>query len=263
MGIVIGNGLTLSQAALLNPNQARLCWQSSVTAVTATSETDDNPATNILNPATAFSWEATSTADQDIDLATTGPLDYIGIARHNLGGAAEIRIRFLVGAVYTTIFDWAPVPGRQVLLYFINEAEPDGIQISIRNNATAPKVAVVYAGLSTELQRRIYVGHTPITLGRTLTTIGGYSESGQYLGELVRREGRTTSVSLSNLTPAWYRATLDPFFAQRPRRPAFWAWRPGDYPAEVGYVWVVGEPRPSNQRSNGMMSIGWDFEGIA
>jgi len=65
------------------------------------------------------------------------------------------------------------------------------------------------------------------------------------------------------LTPQWYRDELDPFFAQRPRRPAFWAWRPSSYPAEVGYVWLSGSPQPSNQRSNGMMSVDFTFEGIA
>lgn len=258
--------LVLSQqTTTLRPNAGRLCWRNIVSEsiVSATSEEDENPVTNLANPSTAFVWQATSTAQQDIDIEIGTVIDYIGIARHNLEQVAEIRIQVLSETSYITVFDWDNVPDRQVLLYFLNEAEPDGIRISIRNNPDPPTIAVVYAGVSTELERNIYVGHTPVTLGRDVVTVGGYSENGQYLGEVVRREGRSTSVSLSNLTPGWYRDSLDPFIRQRPRKPAFFAWRPGDYPNEVGYVWLTGSPRPNNQRANGMMEISMDFEALA
>lgn len=263
--IIIGDSIVLTQQDLLNPNQARLCWRTVVGAgdVSATSQTSTSPVTNLANPSTAFAWQATSTAQQDIDVVVDTAIDYIGIARHNLDGGAEIRIRFLVGAEYSTVFDWATPPDNQVILYFINEAEPDEIQINIRNNSEPPIIGVLYAGVSTMLERRIYVGHTPINLARDVTTVGSYSENGQYLGELIRREARSTQVALQNLTPEWYREELDPFIAQRPRRPAFFAWRPGDYAGEVGYVWLSGSPRMSNQRSNGMVQITMDFEGIA
>ena len=112
------------------------------------------------------------------------------------------------------------------------------------------------------LERKIYVGHTPITYGRDRTSINGVSENGQYLGEIVVRETNSTSVNLKNLTPLWYRQSLDPFFAAKPRAPAFWAWRQTTYPDEVGYAWIEGNPRPVNQRSNGMMEINWNFRGI-
>lgn len=265
MSVVISDSLVLSQAALLNPNAARLCWRTFVGSgdISTTSEEEENPATNMANPSTAFVWRATSNAQQDIDIDISAQIDYIGIARHNLQAVAEIRIQFLVGGTYFTAFDWEEVPQRQVLLYLINEATPDGVRVSIRNNPTPPSIGVIYAGVSTRLQRNIYVGHTPITLGRDVSTVGSYSENGQYLGELIRRESRSTQVQLQNLTPEWYRDELDPFIAQRPRRPAFFAWRPGKYSAEVGYVWLSGSPRPSNQRPNGMMQITMDLDGIA
>ena len=133
----------------------------------------------------------------------------------------------------------------------------------ISGATTAPTIAVLYAGLSTTLERGIYVGHTPISYGRDRSTINGVSENGQYLGEVVIRENFSTSVSLNNLTASWYRNTLDPYFALKPRRPCFWVWYPDSYPSEVGYCWVEGNPRPVNQRNNGMMQISWNFRGIA
>ena len=265
MSVVIGDSLVLSQAAIMSPNQARLCWRTFVDAgsVSVTSQSADNPITNVANPSTSFVWQAADTAQQDIDIIADTQVDYIGIARHNLDQGSEIRVQFLIGVSYVTIFDWQTPPNSQVILYFINNAEPDEIRISIRNNSAPPIIGVIYAGVSTMLQRRIYVGHTPIVYGRDVQTVGAYSENGQYLGELIRKEGRSTQVALQNLTPDWYREELDPFIAQRPRRPAFWAWRPGKYSAEVGYVWLTGSPRMRNQRPNGMVEITMDFEGIA
>jgi len=256
--------MVLGTPEQIEANQPRLGWRNfaDATDFSATSETEFSPASNLGNPSTAFGWEATSTDEQHIDINTDRPVDYIGLARHNLRGAAEMRIEFSVGSGFSVVFDWFTVPSRQVLMFLFAEAEPDTIRIRIRNNSEAPRIAVIYVGRVTLLQRRIYVGHTPVTMGRTVETVGGYSESGQYLGEVQRREGRQTSVSLQNLTPSWYRKTLDPFIAQRPRRPAFFAWRPESYGTEVGYVWLTGNPQPSNQRANGMMQIDMDFEAI-
>lgn len=265
MSIVISDSLVLSQQAQLNPNNGRLCWRNIITPgnLSATSEQALQPASNMTNPSTSFAWQAEDTDQQDIDIVITSQIDYIGIARHNLRTVAEIRIQFLVGANYVTIFDWAQVPDRQAILYLINEASPEEVRISIRNNPEPPRIAVLYAGLSTLMQRRIYVGHTPVTYGRRLTVVGGMSESGQYLGEVTRRESRFTNVNLQNLTPDWYREELDPFFAQRPRRPAFWAWRPDRYSAEVGYCWLAGDPTMSNQLANGFVQASFDLEAIA
>ena len=266
MATVISDALVLGQIDLVDAAAPRLCWRNIVTEqnVSATSSVDEEPVTNIANPSTAFGWQAASTDMQEIDITVNESVDYIGIARHNLRGNGEIRIRVLGNGVYTTVVDWTRLSRkRQTVLFLINDAAPQEVQIQIRNNSEAPRLGVVYIGRSTRLQRNIYVGHTPVTLGRDVQTVGGFSENGQYLGELVRREGRSTSVELENLTPDWYRRELDPFIAQRPRAPAFFAWRPDKYSAEVGYVWLTGSPRPSNQRPNGMMQISMDFEAIA
>ena len=265
MAIVISDALVLSQQTVeQDANKGLLCWRNIVTAgdISATSETAQGPASNMANPSTSFGWEAENTDQQDIDIESGETLDYIAIARHNLRSPAEYRIQYIVGGSTVTIIDWRAVPRRQALLFFLNEATPDTIRLSIRNNSQAPKIAVIYAGLATRMERGIYVGHTPITMGNQLTTVGSISESGQYLGEIIRREKYTTSVDLQNLTPQWLRDELLPFFQQRPRAPAFWAWRPDKYSAEVGYSWLVGDPRPSNQRPNGMMQVSFNLDAI-
>lgn len=187
------------------------------------------------------------------------PIDYIGLARHNLNQAGLTLAIKYNGA---TVVPASPVSEKQALLFLNNLASPTTVELIIEGATIPPKIAVLYAGKYLKLERSIYVGHTPITMGRDRTSINGVSENGQYLGPIDVRQTNTTSVDLQNLTPAWYRANLDPFFALSPRVPCFWAWRPTKYEAEVGYAWIEGNPRPTNQRPNGMMQVSWNFKGI-
>jgi Concanavalin A-like lectin/glucanases superfamily len=120
-----------------------------------------------------------------------------------------------------------------------------------------PELGVIYVGRVLQLQRRIYVGHTPITYGRDDRVVTGVSQGGNYLGRIIQEQSKMSAVTLSNMTPSWYRTYLDPFIKISKDTPFFWAWRPGTYPLEVGYSWITSSPRPSNQRSNGMMQIDW------
>jgi hypothetical protein len=253
--------LTLNE---INDNAGRICFDNVVTSgsISATSAAAGSPITNATNPATAFVWAATSTATQTITITNGSrrPIDYIGIARHNLN---QVGLNVDVSFDGTLVYRSGAIGQEQALLFLFSQATPATITLSITGATTAPTIAVIYAGLSLRLERNIYVGHTPITMGRERTAINGISQSGEYLGEVILNKSLTTGVSLQNLTPFWYRQNLDPFFAQSPRPPCFWAWRPKGYPAEVGYCWVEGNPRPTNQRSNGMMQVDWNFRGIA
>lgn len=260
---ILTNNLVLTLQAITG-NSPLLCYKNIVnyTNIVATSAASGFPATNMSNPATSFYWLASSTADQTITITNTNrvEIDYIGIARHNLSQAGlDVRVRF----DGTTVFDYAPISDEQALLFLFEVASPLTIEIDIRGATSPVRMSVVYVGQSTLLQRSIYVGHTPINYGRDRTYISGVSQSGEFLGEIVTNETLSTSVSLQNLTPDWYRSTLDPFISRKPRAPCFFAWRPTTYSDEVSYCWVEGNPRPVNQRANGMMSIDFNLRGIA
>lgn len=261
MSTVISGNLVLT-GVQDNGNAGALCYQSiiNVNNVTATSSLSTNPVTNVSNPATAYTWEATSAATQTITIQSGGQtVDYIGIARHNLN---QIGLTVAIKYNGLTIVSGVTIGQAQAILFLQNEATPTTIEIIISGATTAPQIGVIYAGKSLRLQRNIYVGHTPITYSRDRATVNGVSENGQYLGEIVKRQTNSTSVKLSNLTATWYRSELDPFFALSPRVPCFWSWRPESYASEVAYAWVEGKPNASNQLSNGMMECSFNLKGI-
>jgi hypothetical protein len=55
---------------------------------------------------------------------------------------------------------------------------------------------------------------------------------------------------------------MDPFIIAAKEIPFFFAWRPGSYPTEAGYVWLTDDPEPANQLANGMMQISLNVEGV-
>ena len=265
MAVVISSSLVIFRRPLPNPNLPRLCWQSYVNALN-TSIQSGVPAhffENLANPATTLYAQIDTTNEFYIDVqANKLETDFVGVARHNLNPGAEIRVQIEVDGQWFNLTDWEPVGSRQAIVKLFNPAFPDKLRVRFRGQSQFVRLGVLYAGRSITLQRSIYVGHTPVTMGRQATRIGGLTEGGQYAGEIVRRRSLRTSVQLQNLTPTWYRDILDPFIGQADRNPAFWIWRPETYPNEVAYAWLTGDPQPSNQRSNGMMQISFDLEAI-
>jgi hypothetical protein len=89
------------------------------------------------------------------------------------------------------------------------------------------------------------------------------SEAGNFLGRILVGESRKTSVTLSNLSPVWYRNNMDPFISAAKTTPFFYAWRPASYPAETGYAWLTADAAPANQSPNGFMSVTLPIGGVA
>jgi hypothetical protein len=267
--IYIAPALVLAPYSI-NANSPRVGYHSIVTAanVAADEEADGYPVANLANPATypRAAWRGTTTDLQYVTVvqAATG-VDYVGIARHNLGSTgASVQLEGSDDGM-----SWDPVsievsPGRDdVLMLVFEPAAYAQWRLAIQPGSAAPEIAVLYLGTLLTLQRNIYVGHTPLVYGRNKSVVTGKSESGQFMGRTTRREFLTSDVSLKNLTPSWFRTYLDPFLDEcQAGKPYFWAWRPGTYPLECGYAWIEGRPDISNQLPNGMMQAGWQMQGI-
>ncbi|HEY0220024.1 MAG TPA: hypothetical protein VGC26_09720, partial [Afipia sp.] len=72
-----------------------------------------------------------------------------------------------------------------------------------------------------------------------------------------------TSVPLSLITPAWYRANMDPFLAAAKETPFFFAWRPNTYPREVGFCWLTDDPMPVPVDTGNLIGFSLNLSGVA
>jgi hypothetical protein len=258
---------SLSGGGVINANNPVIGWENLVLVgnISSDTEADGFPASNLANNSTNLRWQGTSTvADEHVTVNANAsePMDYIAIARHNLGSAQiPVSVEYFDGSWHELI---APVllPNDGPALFRFPPQALTAIRLRLQPGSEAPTIAVVYTGALLVLQRRIYVGHIPMPFGRTAKITSARSESGNFLGRIVLNETTGTKFELQNLTPDWYRTYLDPFVRASKETPFFFAWRPGSYPREVGYGWMTNDPQPSNQSANGMMGISFEMGGI-
>lgn len=283
-GVVIASGLVLGGGGDFNADSPIIGYENLVTAanITATTENADYPVTNLANPATHLMWVSgagSPTSDEYITVNLTNAentaedVDYLAIARHNFGSNfTPVSVEGLLeegGSPndYVELVSAQLLPNDGPVIFRFTKQALFGIRLRIHETVSdlflAPQLAVMYVGELLQLQRRIYVGHTPINLGREIQVVNHRSISSAFLGRIVVGEKRKSSVNMMNLTPDWYREYFDPFVIAAQEIPFFFAWRPGDYPLEVGYCWLTSDPMPSNQRSNGMMQVSLELEGVA
>jgi len=252
----------------VDPNNPRIGYHNVVESASAaaSSAATGFPVTNLQNDLTFLYWVAADTSAQTLTftLSAAAELSYVGIARHNLG---------TVGATYelegsANGVDWTSVAGPQAPTddgIIVHEFDPVSYQywrLSLGAASEAIEIAVVYLGQILTLERRIYVGHTPLPFGLKSVVSTNRSESGQYLGRVIRRQFYETSIDLENMEPDTMRTEIQPFIDSIADRAFFWAWRPAAYPAEVGFVWAMGDVNPANQRANGMMQWNAAIQGI-
>ncbi|MEE4384158.1 MAG: hypothetical protein V2J02_19335 [Pseudomonadales bacterium] len=232
-------------------------------AFSATNAATGFPAQAARSYATYEGWRPTG-ADSNLTVAFAAPQTVDYMAAVCIGGAPDTTIRpFLStdGSTYTPQSAPQDADEGAILWLLDSVASVDAVRFQVVNgNVAGFRLAVVMAGQRTELERRIYVGHSPITRSRQVETTSNRSESGQFLGRIVRRTSLATSVSMGNLTPSFVRNTLDPAFVAMQQQPAFWAWRPeAAFATEVAYAWMQGDPQVVNQRPNGMMQISFEL----
>lgn len=218
---------------------------------------------NLGNGEYLISITATSTVNDTLEIHcmnASGDVSYTGT------GTDYFYIADLQVDIGNAVKGYAPVTSddKPILKTFAND-DYYGIRMKITSGgSTKPQVAVVYAGEIMQMQRNIYVGHTPIPYARTVNAVSRLSESGQFLGRVIKATTYKSRVKIDHMTKDWYRSTFDSFVQASKTKPFFYAWRLTDYATEVGYCWVTGNvPVPDNTGPSGMMGVSFDISGLA
>lgn len=235
--------------------------------ITATSETTTEPASNLRNGSTYLAWQATAPGAQSItiDLGVQKACDYFGLAVHNLataGGTVSLEYN-ITGSEWVQIVAPIAPENNGVLFVRFTQATARYWRLNISGLVAAPaRIAVFYLGPLLVLQRRIYSGISPHTFGRKTTLAQGRSETGHFLGRVLKYEFLEHSIDQKNLTPEWVRAKLLPFFDSARLSPFFWAWRPTSYANECGFGWFMDDPTTTNQGAGRLMQASMKVQSI-
>jgi hypothetical protein len=258
-----GIGFTQNHPIVLHDNVVTTSNVASTTAETG------NPVTNLGNSSTSLKWRGTSVvADEYMTVTTTAAIDCIAVARHNFatgGILVSVEARTVSDHQYIVLIaPFSPANDGPLIMRFEARSDVTSIRIRLQPGTQVPEAAVLYLGTAVTLQRKLYVGHQPITMGRETNAVAALSESGEFLGRIILGQHSQADIALQNLTADWVRTYLDPFLQDALEAPFFFAWRPGDYPNETALAWCPPgtHPKPQNQRANGMLSISIPIMGI-
>lgn len=251
MSIVISQNFVLADSTPDFPVTADhpvIGWHNIVTTtnIVADEEDPNYPASNLANPATHEEWRSDTTGEQYLTVTTdyVDDIDYVGIARHNFGSEA-IPVTIL-DAADNVLVEETVLPDDSPALFRFTAASQSIVKIKLgATDGQLPRAAVVYVGKLLVLERKIYVGHTPMTQARKRQIQNGRSETGNFLGRIELGAWRESVIPLSLLSPEWYRDYGgDEFLADGVDAPFFFGWRPESYPYEVGYCWLTDDPMP-------------------
>ena len=257
MAVVLSRALVLSDpVGGESPNAPIIGWRNLVTlgGITADHVDTDFPASNLANPSTASRWESGSTATQYVTfvVAGTDEIDYVGIARHNLGSAGvnvSVETYDAIGDTWDEAFAAVVLAGDGPAILRFEPVNTTQVRIKLQPAGTAPRIAVVYIGKLLVLERGLQSGLVPLAFGASDEVVSGQAESGDFLGRVVTSQSIKTSVSIRYLRYDWFRENMGPFARAARTIPFFFSWAPEDYPDDAGYAWLDGDVRPTVERT--------------
>ena len=230
----------------------------------ASSEQVDFPADAPLNELTYEFWRPTALpATWTLDAGSSVAGNFIGIAAHTLGTSGNtVTIQGSNdNTTYTNIDSYSATDNSPIMFLFADVSYRYW-RLTISDGAI-PSIGVVFVGTVLEMLRPCYGGLTPISLSRDSVIRPNRSEGGQWLGRSVIRSGSSMRVGYANLDNSWVRTTFKEFIEDAVIYPFFFAWRPDNYPEDVGYVWVADDIKPSNMGRNSLMQVGFDMTGLS
>ena len=197
-------------------------------------------------------------------LAEASLIDFVAIGAHNAAthqGGITIAVKYAttIGGALTTIqdMDFADNSAKMILFDEITAAE-----IALVFSTTSGlELGVLYAGKSLEMERPIYGGHSPIDLAAKTQYESVMSESGNFLGRTIKRQGVESTFAWQHLSPTWYRETFQPFVLLAKTTPFFIMWRPELYDATV-FGFTTKDIKPMNMGGgSGLMNVSINIMG--
>jgi hypothetical protein len=252
-GYVVGSNQPL--------NHARILWQPLTGTV---SGSGTNPA-YAANDYTSQRWQLVPGSNTwTLVTGADAAIDCVFIAAHNLSGkTVTISTSDTVSGSHTTRATITPTDNSTIAAFFNNA----GAAYTIRevrvtvSGGTDVAVGIIRAGVALQLPIPIYGGHRPLNLNRITEGQQQFSETGQWLGRIIKRRAVTTTYQWDYLTATWYDTNFEPFAKTLPLQPFCIAGNPSKIASDVGFVFTDRDVEPSNMGINAYRSVSLSVTG--
>jgi hypothetical protein len=269
LSVVITTNISLSGLDLSCPY---ILWHSLVTDSNLASNVAASaayPLSNLGNPMTHQLWEGNATSTTvyvTLTTSYTDLIDGVGVAAHNFGSAG-IQVGVETSPDLSTWTSQASaIPTTDdPLLFRIPANVYAGVRLALTVGAVKPRAAVLFVHKMLIMERSlsIDVDHPPVNLNRLTKVAVGRSTGGSFLGQVVISESRKTKADFKWITPGFYRGSVDPFIKSSQSTPFFFAWSPAEYPADVGYCWMLDDPVSMQDTITRRFALTMSMQGIA
>lgn len=155
MTIIISQNMVVTTAQSGTRGKPWFAWRNYVNRgnVVAVFEDVLHPASNLGNTNTALFWRSTSLDEQTVDVELGGsvPIDYIALARHNLGSSFwEISVEALISGEeaggYIELINGQFLGSDEPVIIRFGGIYPTRIRVKFKPQEAQPQVSILYVG---------------------------------------------------------------------------------------------------------------------
>ena len=223
---------------------ARIGYKNLLTATTT------SDAAKMLIPNTWERYRPTAGSKTVKFQMLSASIDFIGIAAHNAGthdGGVNISVGYAstVGGSVISLDTMQFSDNNGALMILFSAVTAQEIIITFNAPTAGLELGVIYAGKALEMPHGIYGGHAPISLNGKTKYQSTMSDSGNFLGRSITRQGIEAGYSWRHLDADWYRDYFQPFALSARSLPFFLKWRPDSY-EETAFGYTTNDISPTN-----------------
>ena len=235
-------------------NHARILYKNKLVETLLVTPSVGSGGLNTIKPNTFERWTFISPGSALIkyELSSNQLMDSFCIGGHNLDGAV-ITISYSATSGGSMVSFASPITAKNGSALFFHTASlvsARDIQININNFTGNGFISYASAGDALQMQRPFFNGHTPITDSDVTEYYSNRSESGEIIGQQIRRKGYETQAQWNNIDDGWYRAYFAQFKQYVKTRPFFFAWNLLEYPDDVGFCRINQDIRSPIQNGS-------------
>jgi|14BtaG_2_1085337.scaffolds.fasta_scaffold04921_4 hypothetical protein len=262
--VAIPSTITPESIPTTNPSGAIIGYNNVLLSATITGDT-----TTPESALTKNTWErwrptaTTVTARFRVGNVDTD-INYIAIAAHNLiGETITVKTDTVEGTAIGSmdlVETITPTSNQPIFLTFSTRTIREVAITATFSSQT--EIGVIYAGIYMQMPVAVYGGHTPMTLSQDTDYRDIQSDTGQFLGRSIVRQGLNGNFSWQYIEPDWYRDTFQPFVIAARTSPFFIKWRPDYYEDEIAFGYSTKDFKPTNMGGgHRLMSVSMSMRG--
>lgn len=268
MSVVIAQNIALTQLEGGGANKPLIGWHDLVQRSNIRADIEDQyfPAINLTNPSTAQQWRSTAKTEQSlyVSFQSTELVDYIGIARHNLGSSGasvSVEVRSSDNPdEWRMVFTETILPDDSPAILRFEPVIALEVAVRIKPAFLPPRIGVLYAGRLTVMQHGMAQGVTALPYAYDTEVVTGQAESGDYLGRIVTGQSKSLSFEFEYISYKWFRQHLDGFAKASMVKPFFFAWLPQEFPRDCGFGWLESDIQPVTERFENELVVSFSLQ---